>query len=326
MEQNDSHLVIGYLQGNLSKEEIEEFYVWIDSCKENKNLFFEIKAIYDACLSEKKTLDIEGSWQKLLHKKGNKNKHYPIVIKRIVSYAAVAVLAVLITSALFQFLLPTQQHTVATSYIGGDGLDADKVILPDGTQISLGTNTTFHYDNDYGKQSRTIHLSGEAYFDVAKQKNKPFIVKVNGQEIEALGTKFNVMAYPKDSLLVITLLEGAVSLTTEGLSQIPVLQPNQQLVYNRNKRTINISQVDAQAFIAWTSGYYYFPDQRLESILKRLSHVYGVTFNVHSTKLNNTVFTGTFYRGQSVKDIMEIINLSIPIKYKIEDRRVTIFE
>ena len=79
-------------------------------------------------------------------------------------------------------------------------------------------------------------------------------------------------------------------------------------------------------FISWTSGYYYFYEQSLKAILDRLSHVYGVEFAVSSKALNKRTFTGTFYRGQSIKDIMEIINLSIPVKYKIDDRHVSISE
>lgn len=75
-----------------------------------------------------------------------------------------------------------------------------------------------------------------------------------------------------------------------------------------------------------TTGYYYFPEQSLEAILYRLSHVYGVQFTVKSEALKRRTFTGTFYRGQSIKDIMEIIHLSIPVRYKIDDHHVTISE
>jgi len=93
------------------------------------------------------------------------------------------------------------------AYVGGDGLEADVVVLPDGTRVSLGTRTSFSYDSRYGKSERIVQLEGEAYFEVAKDKDKPFIVKTKEQSIEALGTKFNVSAYPTDSLLTTTLLE-----------------------------------------------------------------------------------------------------------------------
>lgn len=169
-------------------------------------------------------------------------------------------------------------------------------------------------------------MEGEAYFEVAANKKKPFIVHLNGQAIEVLGTKFNVMAYPTDSLFTTTLLEGSIRISGDNLPRSVILKPNQQFILNRNNLAAKVHQVDPSQFISWTSGYYYFPEQRLESILHRLSHVYGVTFAVHSEKLNNTVFTGTFYRGQSIKDIMEIIHLSVPIQYIIDEQHISIYD
>ena len=105
-----------------------------------------------------------------------------------------------------------------------------------------------------------------------------------------------------------------------------ILEPNQQFVYNRNSRLTYRQNVDARQFTSWTTGYYYFHEQSLIAILDRLSHVYGAEFVVTSEVLKKRRFTGTFYRGQSIKDLMEIINLSIPIKYKIDDHRVEITE
>jgi len=325
MERDCSDLIMGYLKGSLSTEEKDLFFKWVNEREENKKLFFDLKVIYDASFGDTFSGKIEDSWQRLLDKKKNAGRPKHLLWRRIASYAAVILVTVGITSALFLSITDNERENLTAQYIGGDGLEADVVVMPDGTRISLGSKTNFHYENEYGKSTRTVYLEGEAYFEVKQQKNKPFIVKVNGQDIEVLGTKFNVMAYPNDSIFTTTLLEGSVSLDTEGQSRKTILQPDQQFIYNRNKGTTQVNDVDARQYIAWTSGYYYFPDQRLQAILHRLSHIYGVTFSVSSEKLNNTMFTGTFYRGQSIKDILEIIKLSIPIKYTIEDHQVTIF-
>lgn len=323
MENEYTELIIGYLQGNLSEEKINLFYDWINESDSNKELFFEIKAMYDAGISLGKPLDVAESWQRLLNKKEKTRSLRFNLWYKIASYAAVALIAVAVSSIFFLSYNKTDGG-LYSKYIGGDGLEADVVELPDGTHVSLGSKTTFHYDKDFGKDKRIVYLEGEAYFDVAKQKDKPFIVKTAEQDIEALGTKFNVMAYPLDSLVITTLLEGSVRLTTENIAKQTILDPNHQFIYNRNSRSAYLQKVDAQQFISWTAGYYYFSEQSLLAILDRLSHVYGVQFAVNSETLNKRTFTGTFYRGQSIKDIMEIINLSIPIKYKIDDRHVTI--
>lgn len=322
MKEEPSELIIKYLQGQLDEQGINDFYSWVNENAENKKVFFETKAIYDACHSNKMHDDIDLSWNRLLKKKNNRQKK--IKWLQFSNYAAVSFITVCLTSLFLT--LNKEEDKIATRYIGGDGLNADIVELPDGTQVCLGSKTVFYYENDYGKRQRTVYLEGEAYFVVAKQKDKPFIVKTKEQNIEALGTKFNVTAYASDSLLTTTLLEGVVRLTTDNISHRTVLRPNQQFIYNRNTHLTDIKKVDAKQFTAWTTGYYYFPEQSLEAMLYRLSHVYGVQFTVESDALNKRTFTGTFYRGQSIKDIMEIINLSIPIKYKIDDHHITVSE
>ena len=325
MENEHTELIIGYLQNNLTQEETDCFYNWVNESASNKELFFEIKAMYDAGLPLSTPLETSESWGRLLNKKKNSQSRRFNLWYQISTYAAVALLAVAISSMYFLFF-HEEDNSLYSKYIGGDGLEADVVELPDGTHISLGSKTTFHYDKDYGKDKRIVYLEGEAYFDVAKQKDKPFIVKTKEQDIEALGTKFNVMAYPLDSLVVTTLSEGSVRLTSLNMAHPTILKPDQQLIYNRNTKKSYLQDVDAQQYSSWTSGYYYFPQQSLQAILDRLSHVYGIQFTVNSEALNKRTFTGTFYRGQSIKDIMDIINLSIPIRYKINDHHVTISE
>lgn len=325
MENEHSDLIIGYLQGRLQGRSLDDFYVWVNENAENKRLFFETKALYEASLPFHKASEIHDSWLRLLDKrKSRQRKRFSLLI-RISTYAAVAMFATAITSIAFVFS-SREYGTQITSYVGGNGIEVDVIVLPDGTRVSLGTQTSFSYDSRYGKSERVVQLEGEAYFEVTKEKNKPFIVKTKEQSIEALGTKFNVSAYPTDSLLTTTLLEGSVLLTTQNLLHPTILKPNEQFIYNKKTQLTILQQVDANQFVSWTTGYYFFPEQSLEAILYRLSHVYGVQFTIESETLSRRTFTGTFYRGQSIKDIMEIIHLSIPIRYKIDDHHVTISE
>ena len=285
MESMTSDLIIGFLKGSLNEKEINQFYDWVNETPENKQIFFEAKMVYDACLSKGSNIDMDKSWQRLLEKKQKQapRKIYTL-FRKVQAYAAVAVIAVAFTSVLFWWLGDTSSVPVAR-YVGGDGIVAD---------------------------------------NVAKQKDKPFIVVVNGQEIEALGTKFIVDAYPSDSVVTTTLLEGSIRLVSERVSSSTVLTPNQQYIYHKNKGTYKVAQVDAALYTSWISGYYYFHEENLEGILARLGNIYGVSFRIQSDKLKERRFTGTFYRGQSIKDILDIINISIPIRYSINNRQVTI--
>ena len=150
MEDRRSELVIKYLQGQLDTQDINDFYTWVNENVENKKVFFEIKAVYDACYTNRMQNDMEGSWDRLLKKR---KVFYPRKKSRwlqLGNYAAVSLITVCLTSLFLTF--NKDEDKIATRYIGGDGLDADVVELPDGTQVCLGSKTVFHYENDYGRK------------------------------------------------------------------------------------------------------------------------------------------------------------------------------
>lgn len=326
MDRKPSELIIGYFRKSLDQEGIEEFYKWVNENPDNKKLFFEAKTIFEAA-SYNPTLDINDSWQRLLDKKTIEGQTKRTSLwKHISKYAAVASIAIILTSAFFFFYGNDEYIQPSPEYVAGDGIQSDMIILSDGTKVNIGPKTKFRFAPDYGKKDRIVYLEGEAYFDVAKHKDKPFIVKVKGQDIEALGTKFNVTAYASDSIYTTTLLEGSVSLSTQNIAKKTILKPDQQFIYNKNNLSVTVNEVEASLYTAWINGYYYFSDQKLNLILSKLSDVYGVTFEISSETIMNKKFTGTFYRGQSVKNILEIINLSIPIKYKMNEQHVIIQE
>lgn len=321
MDPRIDNLIIGYLEKTLNEKELEEFFLWIDADTENKKRYFEIKASYDSKRSRVKDIDIDSSWMRFINKTNSKRNSKSL--KKILSYAAVALVSILCTVSFLQIFQP-KESKILTQYIGGNGIESDKLILPDGTQISVGANTVVGYDNDYGRTERRVFLTGEAFFEVAPNKKIPFIVDVREQNIQALGTKFNVLAYPSDSIIVTTLLEGSVKITTDNFAEPIVLYPDQQLVYNNSSRSHLLRSVEAELYTSWINGYYYFKGQSLDEIIKKLSCIYGITYEIHSEKTRNTIFTGIFYKGQSIKEIMEIINVSVPLKYRMVNNHLTI--
>lgn len=315
MSTEHSDLIIGYLEGRLNNDELNRFFIWLEIDSSNKKLFFETKAIFDSISYPEIEKDVHNSWERL----SKKRKKHHLFFKGVISHAVAAIVAILITFAFINF---KREPELITKHFGSNGLEADVIELSDGTKITLGPKSTIAYNSLYGKSERKVLLEGEAYFQIAKQKNKPFKVIIDGQEIKALGTRFNVTAYPKDSLFVTTLLEGVVQLTTG--KQKTLLNPDQQLIYNKIKNTITIKQVDADYSTEWTTGYYHFYEQNLRAILNRMGNVYGVDFEIKSNKINDKLFTGTFYRGQNIKDILQVIHLSVPIKWKMEKNKIDI--
>lgn len=116
--------------------------------------------------------------------------------------------------------------------------------LPDGTKVWLNSCTTIQYAEDYGRSNRNIHLSGEAYFEVARNEKKPFIVKANGIDVKALGTAFNISAYPEDTQLITTLFSGKVAVQPTLTKQQIMLAPNQVAIYYKSRNKIEVTPYD----------------------------------------------------------------------------------
>ena len=319
-EKKAYNLIIGYLKNQLTQEEITSFHVWVQASKENKSLYFELKSVYDATSLSGKVIDVDAQWKSFVEKRTHRVSYH--LFKQVASYAAIVMIAVTLTT--LYFISDKSIPQVGVQYITGNGVEANRVILSDGTVVSIAAQTRIYPAVDYGKKTRTLHLEGEAYFEVAKDASKPFIVQTKKQTIQALGTAFNVMAYPSDSKIITTLTSGIVQITTEGISDAIRLYPNEQLIYDKNSNQLTKSEVDASECSAWKAGYYHFNEEYLVSILTKLGNVYGVDFRIETHRLDKCTFTGTFYRGQSLKELMEIINLSVPIEYTIRERDIEI--
>ena len=157
-----------------------------------------------------------------------------------------------------------------------------------------------------------VHLEGEAYFEVAKNHSKPFIVKLKNQQITVLGTSFNIQAFNDDRFSVTTLLSGSIQLESfdaQGRKMSSMkLKPNQQARSDNRTGSIFLSETDASISNAWVGGKYRFKDETLVSIVKRLENYYGVNIRLAHDSLRNIRYTGTFSLDQGIQEVLDIIN------------------
>lgn len=194
--------------------------------------------------------------------------------------------------------------------------------LADGTIVWLNSASRITFDEDYNINERIVNLDGEAFFDVAKNPEKKFIVKCNGMEVEALGTEFNVKAYSNDSVITTTLAKGKVKVSS--CDQNLTLLPNDVATYNLKRQTIEGSKVDDIAVADyWRSGQLVFDGEPLASIAQTIERMYNVKVNLKSEQLKNLKFTGTI-QNNSLTNIIHIISLSYPLTYTISDSVITL--
>jgi len=182
------------------------------------------------------------------------------------------------------------------------------LVLPDGTKVLISANTSFTYPATFGTKNREVKLTGEAYFEVIHNAELPFIVKSKEVNIQVLGTKFNVFAYPKEDYFEASLVEGKIEAYTNNKPEEKItLTPNEKLRYTYASGTFNKTTSELKFETAWTRGDLYFQSEDLHSVLPKLERYYGVKFNIDG-QLSDKKLTASYHET----DVNEILkNLSI---------------
>ncbi|KUJ63505.1 iron dicitrate transport regulator FecR [Flavobacteriaceae bacterium CRH] len=202
-----------------------------------------------------------------------------------------------------------------------------KLTLSDGTVVSLNSGTTLKYPEQFGLNGkRNVYLTGEAFFEVAKDKQHPFIVNANQAAIEVLGTKFNVSAYPENPTVNSTLVEGSIQMSEiADASNSVLLAPNQMATWQNNSKKFVTKAVDATFYSAWTKGELAFKDTPFSIIAKIIQRTYDVEIINENAVLAKQNFTGTIKISESsVENILELLKRDTPFNYTIEENTITI--
>lgn len=211
-----------------------------------------------------------------------------------------------------------------------------QVVLPDGTKVWLNAASTLKYPTVFSKQERKVALKGEAYFEVAhisgagsaKEQNDkylPFIVTTEKQEVKVLGTHFNINSYADEPNTKTTLLEGSVQVSTKGNSGNPnfaVLKPGEQSIVSAAE--FKVVHIDPEVEVAWKNGRFMFNDERIESIMRKIARWYDVTVVYEGKITSRQMFGGTVNRFSNVAEVLEMLELTNAVSFKIEGKKITV--
>nr|WP_294870461.1 FecR family protein [uncultured Pedobacter sp.] len=203
---------------------------------------------------------------------------------------------------------------IATTPKGG----TYQVVLPDGTEVWLNADSKLVFPSKFTGNNRVVTLTGEAYFEVAKNKSKPFIVNTGASKIEVLGTHFNIMAYKDEADNLVTLLEGAVKVNS-GTAKV-LLKPGQQAEISRKNPSSIIlnNEIDTEQIIAWKNGYFMFANEPVESIMRKISRWYNVDI-VYQDNLQDKALWGTVSRFKNVSEVLKRLELTGVVRFKIDN-------
>ena len=198
------------------------------------------------------------------------------------------------------------------------------VVLSDGTKVWLNAASSIKFPAAFEGKDRTVELSGEAYFEVAKDAARPFRVRLNGPgknpEIEVLGTSFDVMAYGDEETVSTTLVDGSVKVITgTGAS---LLRPGQQLLAGANGRTSLVADADVQKITAWKEGNFLFRGDELGDIMKQLARWYDIDVRYDSPVTDH--YTGKISRQVNISQVLKMLQAAGGVNFTVENRQVRV--
>ncbi|MNK03729.1 fec operon regulator FecR [compost metagenome] len=197
-----------------------------------------------------------------------------------------------------------------------------QINLPDGTTVWLNALSSLRYPTVFNAARRKVVLTGEAYFEVAKNPNQPFVVTTNGagkaQDVTVLGTHFNINSYQNEDATKTTLLEGSVKVAASA--QDVTIKPGQQAILNN---TLKVMNVDVTQAIDWKNGNFYFNDENIESIMRKLARWYDIDV-IYKGQIPSIDFGGEISRTKKLSEVLKVLETTRTIHFKIEGRRVTV--
>jgi transmembrane sensor len=191
-----------------------------------------------------------------------------------------------------------------------------QIKLSDGTKIWLNSGTKLRYPEQFAQDRRSVTIDGEAYFEVAKMPNKPFTVNTADMKVVVLGTSFNLSAYKEDITTSVTLVEGKVTVQDNAGIRIAQLSPGQMATKNKNEDNLTIQNVKTGFYSAWIAGRIFFDDEPLDQIAVKLERWFNVKIIFADEQLKSHRFTGTILKNKPVDQIMQVLELLSPIRFK----------
>ena len=196
------------------------------------------------------------------------------------------------------------------------------LILPDGTEVQLNSQSTLLYPQEFTGKDRSVFLLGEANFKVKPDKKHPFIVKSNDFQVTALGTEFNVSAYPENAITAATLISGSVLVEYNNLNSQVILSPNEQLAYNRHTRFHCLNNPDMMDVTAWQRGELVFREMNIQDIITILERKYPYTFEYQLKNIKEDKYSFRFKEQATLSEVMDVIvNVVGQMDYKIKGKR-----
>lgn len=317
-------LAFAYFVGKISKADEKKLFEFIQKEEQNYQQFKDWERAW--VLSEKEDLRTAREWESLQCRIRTHEAVNPMISKSgsdLWRWAiAIAAMFVLIAGGTWVVLNTTTfmnkaQYIVFEAPYG----EKSKMTFPDGTVVWLNAGSSLKYSNKYNTDDRVVELEGEGYFEVAKKKKIPFVVHTRGYDVVVKGTKFNVTAYPEDSNITTTLMEGAVELLKE--KQHIAMKPGESVTLNVVSGKFTLTKVNPDVSKAWSENRIEYDNISLRELAAKLSRQYDVKIHLLTEEVGDKRFRISLRNQETIGEVMSALKEIIPIQ--VERKNMDIY-
>lgn len=299
-----------FFNGKATGDEKELIRSWMEESLENNREFYQERKLYDAILL--------ADYKKIKKKKRDRKMHQFAWIKEFMKVAAIFVIAILGTVAYFSF---TENESFAMQTLSVPAGQRVNVTLPDGTIVWLNSQTSIEYPTQFSRHNRTVYMNGEAYFEVAHNKEKPFVVKTYNGQVKVLGTKFNLLAHKEENTFETSLMEGSVEVDV-GDESI-VIKPEQMVALKNNH--LFVKTIENYNVYRWKEGLICFVDMDFKQIMKKFEQAFGVKIVIKNRKILKDKFSGKIRVSDGITNALYVMQKGLHFSIQKEENTNTIY-
>jgi len=361
MENEMLDIIIRVLKSEASDDDKQKLTSWLAQSQENVEIFKQSESVWNALEIVKtgKEYDSGKAFRSFKEQVSNRLKTSRRIglYKKIDIFIRIAAVLVILIGIGHLFTKPIdksiQSDPSVFEIISPRG-SKTQVLLPDGSKVWLNSESKIRYFNNYNQSGREVILEGEGYFEVKKNPDKPFVVTASDIRIKALGTIFNIKAYPEENTIETTLVEGRLEVESGAsgkVNKLVTLEPNQKVTFfNKNEvveeqknieenqkvenappvkavmdKIISKEKVDPSLITSWKNNILYFDNENFQDLAFKLERRFGVTIHFENENLKQLHFTGKF-RDIIIEQVLEALQFASPFDYRFDDNNIYLSE
>lgn len=328
MSNLNEEIINKYLTGQCSEEELIEVNAWTKESEENACQLFRMEEIYhlgkfDQYANEQRIHRAEKQLYKKLDEEKSKQRKATLNMQRWMKYAAMIAVILVIGGGAGYWLYQNGNDQQMMVAVANEGI-VKEVILPDGTKVWLNNSATLKYPREFSEKERNVYLDGEAYFEVTKNRHKPFTVQSDAMRVRVLGTTFNFKSDKNCRIAEATLIEGEIEVKGNKEEGQIILAPGQRAELNKNNRRLTVKQVNAKLDAVWHDNLIPFQQADIFTISKALERFYDVKIILSPDIQADKTYSGVLKRKSNIESVLKSLQNSIPIDYKIVGNNIFI--